>query len=47
MKCLMLAGRPESCQLSHKHHLFYSIVNQSLYLSLLCLYAALLWYTRF
>ena len=42
MKCLMLIGRQESCKLSHKNHLFYPIVIESLYLSLLCLFAALL-----
>ena len=42
MKCLMLIGRQESCQLSGKNHVFYPIVIVSLYLSLLCLFAALL-----
>ena len=42
MKCLMLIGRQEACQFSHKNHLFYQIVTESLYLSLLCLFAALL-----
>ena len=35
MKCLMLIGRQESCQVSQKNHLFYPFVIQSLYLSLL------------
>ena len=42
MKCLMLTWSRESCQLSYKNHLFYSIVIKSLYLSLVCLSAALL-----
>ena len=47
MKCLRLIGRQESCQVSLKNHLFYSFVIESLYLSLLCLFAALLYYTGF
>ena len=39
---LMLIGRQESCQFSQKNHLFYPFVIESLYLSLLCLSAALL-----
>ena len=42
MKCWMLVGRQESCQFAHKNHLFYPFVIESLYLSLLCLSAALL-----
>ena len=42
MKCLMLIRRKESCQLSYKNHLLYPFVIESLYLSLLCLFAALL-----
>ena len=42
MKCLVLPWRPQSCQFSHKNHLFYPFVIKSLYLSLLCLSAALL-----
>ena len=38
---------PTSCKVSHKNHLFYPIVFESLYLSLLCLFAALLSYTGF
>ena len=45
MKCLRLIGRQEACQVSYKHHLFYSFVIQSLYLYLLCLLTALLSYT--
>ena len=47
MKFLMLIGRQESCQVSHKNHLFYPFVIESLYLSLLCLSAAPLRYTGF
>ena len=47
MKFLMLIGRQESCELSHKNHLFYPIVIESLYLSLLYVFAALLSYTGF
>ena len=47
MKCLMLIGRQESCQVSHKNHLFYPFVIESLYLCLLCLFAALLCHTGF
>ena len=47
MKCLRLIGRQESCQFSYKNHLFYPSVIESLYLSLLCLSAALLCYTGF
>ena len=39
---MMLIGRQESCQFSHKNHLFYQFVIESLYLCLLCLFAALL-----
>ena len=46
MKCLRLIGRQESCQFSYKNRLFYPSVIESLYLSLLCLSAALLCYTR-
>ena len=42
MKCLMLIWRQDSCQFSHKNHLFYPFLIESLYLSLLCLFAALL-----
>ena len=42
MKYLRLIGRQELCQVSHKNHLFHPIVIESLYLSLLCLFAALL-----
>ena len=42
MKCLMLIRRQESCQVSHKNHLFYPFLIESLYLSLLLLFAALL-----
>ena len=42
MKCLMLTWRLESGQLSHKSHLLYPFVIESLYLSLLCPSAALL-----
>ena len=42
MKCLVLIRRPESCQFSHKNHLFYPFVIESLYLSLLRLSAVLL-----
>ena len=37
--CMVLPWRPESCQLALDNHLF---VIESLYLSLLCPYAALL-----
>ena len=47
MKCLMLFGRQESCQFCHNNDLFYPFVIESLYVSLLCLFAALLWYTGF
>ena len=45
MKCLRLIRRQQSCQFSLKNHLSYPFVIQSLYLSLLCLFAALLRYT--
>ena len=47
MKCMVLPWRLESCQPSHKKHLFYPFVIESLYLSLLCVSAALLLYTGY
>ena len=40
-RCFRLIGRQESCRFTHKNHLFYPFVNESMYLSLLCLFAAL------
>ena len=47
MKCLRLMGTQQSCQFSYKNHIFYPFVIESLYLYLLSLSAALLYYTEF